>query len=256
MARFGYSYPVRPFAERLADLRASDAQDISRMFGPTDRETARRHGFLTATMTSDERVAESRAAGVRDDDPGWVLVLSGDRLGDDGGLEPAAAEGESPGTVDGVAIPAGGCFGEARRTLGEEVRELSYGQLANRYNIEAGDEAWGRPAYRAVVAEWSACMAEGGWKASDPLKPDDSDDQRRLVVRVNEDDPPSAEEIEFALAHIDCAERTNLVSRLQEVTDAVEAEYVEKHQLELQENRARLDEVVARAAKAIEQAGR
>ncbi len=75
-------------------------------------------------------------------------------------------------------------------------------------------------------------MAEGGWKASDPLKPDDSDDQRRLVVRVNEDDPPSAEEIEFALAHIDCAERTNLVSRLQEVTDAVEAEYVEKHGLD------------------------
>ncbi|MFT3887114.1 MAG: hypothetical protein QM713_02975 [Arachnia sp.] len=251
MRRFGFSYPVPPFSELLAAARAGEAELISRLYGPNDRETARRYGYLIKVSTAAEREADSPEGS---DDPNWLFVADGTRNLEDN-IDPTRTDGESPGEVDGVAVPYGGCFGEVRRSLGPELFHMNGGVLANKYQILAAEDAWTRPAFRAVAADWASCMRKAGWKASDPLKPADGDDVRRLVVRVNEDDPPSEEEVRLALADIDCKEATDLVSRLQKIVDDVELEYLEKHQLELQENRKRFDEIVETATKVVEQAG-
>lgn len=120
--------------------------------------------------------------------------------------------------------------------------------------VRNNEEAASRTDYRQAVAEWVKCMAPKGYTVTDPLRPREGDDMYQFSRR----DPmasPSVEEVAMALADIDCKEETELVPRLTQILKEVDQESIEKNQLALQEDRARIDERVRLATAEIEKAG-
>src|SRR5690606_20530370 len=146
----------------------------------------------------------------------------------------------SPGTIDGVVIPPGGCGGEADRTLGTGDPNVSMLGLARDLGIEAWSRFLSSKTYRAVVDEWVACMAARGHHVTDVLE-DHGDIARVVAGRTaasTERDAdgalvpaadPSAEEVALATATVECKEETNLVHRLDSAMAKVDEGVIEEH---------------------------
>ncbi|WP_275702652.1 hypothetical protein [Tessaracoccus caeni] len=241
LANFGFTHDVQSFSDRIAAAREREQLGITRLYGATDRDMAKKYGYYVEIKPRPERDHVG---------PEYELVVYGVRSLEEFDSELAFSATASPASVDGVEIPPGGCLGETWRRMGS-VPEAG-DSLARMLWFETADES--RPAYREVVNEWVSCMAASGYKATGPLDLEPGD----AAWEFRERDPltpPSEKEVALVLADIDCKEQTDLVKRLSEISWAVEQESVEKNLLALQEDRVKVEQRVARALKEIEKLG-
>lgn len=236
MADFGFAFePHRPFEQELQVMLEAERSSISRIYGITDAESAAQYGYGLPPV---EDSAEAQATWSE----AFELVLGGGKAG-------------SPGEIDGVAIPNGGCLGQARRELplGSED-ESSFG-LAHDLWLEGGVELRGGQEYRAVVQDWVDCLAEDGYRVTAPTG--DEGDIRDTATRVVDPESPgsqapaSQKEIQLAVADVACKQEVGLVERLNEIRRGIDSQLVEDNQLALQEDRARLDALVKEATEIV-----
>ncbi|MER7952417.1 hypothetical protein ABTY59_34000 [Streptomyces sp. NPDC096079] len=100
------------------------------------------------------------------------------------------------GVYAGRRIPEGGCFGEARRTLGGSSQGVS--PLVQRLTYDSYPASTRDPRVREVFARWSACMKAEGYTYPAPMA---ANDDPRFRPRPG---GPSRLEIDTALADLGC----------------------------------------------------
>lgn len=238
---FGFDYPVPSYKDLVSRHLALEEVTVSRWFGITNRDTAKVYGML---LPSNEWASDEVELM---DSPELSLVLLG----------PVTPDGEpildAPASIDGVVIPEGGCAGEASRRLGAE-NIMNFGDMARDLRFSSSKEFQDSSGYQELQAKWAACMSKAGYPQvkrtyNDPFA-------TKLIASRKEADKPSAEEIEFALASIDCMEEVDVQRRALKLRADFDQALVEKHQLELQEeNRQRMDEQVRRATDEVAKIG-
>ncbi|WP_147375529.1 hypothetical protein [Jiangella rhizosphaerae] len=217
---------LRRFGED-ADLPVPDPGPrlgpTERRYGLTDPAVAATHGYHLAGDAT-----RSGPAPVAVDDT--VLL---------GATTPGA-------TVAGLAVPEGGCVGEASRAVGGAPGSA---EIVQRINADSVSGAMTDPRVVAAFAAWSACMADAGYDYDDPWQPP--------ADGWLEDATPSTEEIAVATADVACKESTRLVAIWHHVDVELQEELVAAHEAELalveRDNRRRLE--AAREVLADGQAG-
>ncbi|MFI6207357.1 hypothetical protein ACIBAI_13270 [Streptomyces sp. NPDC051041] len=142
MQRFGFAYTPQPGVEEAEPARDSEYRMIP--------------------------AADAAAHGYHSPDGGEPV----DETGDDGKAgseaENAVRLGTGARTVDGKAVPEGGCKGETDRTMAEGLPELPVPSPVDQAANEAAQKAQSDPKLTAAVAEWSACMKEQGFVFAHP----------------------------------------------------------------------------------------
>ncbi|MFE7602435.1 hypothetical protein [Streptomyces sp. NPDC057494] len=144
------------------------------------------------------------------------------------------------GSYAGRRIPEGGCFGEARRTLGGSSQAVS--PLVQRLTNDSYPASMQDPSVQAVFARWSACMKAKGFAYPAPMA---ANDDPRFRPRP---EGPSRGEIDTALADIGC----RAAHRVAEVWHAAESRIqrasITTHATALAADRRALDATVRKAA--------
>lgn len=143
----------------------------------------------------------------------------------------AVADGSGPGSYRGRRVPAGGCLGQALRTLRRGGPVPADAGLAERLALESYVRTSEAGPMLAVFARWSACMHRAGFDYPDP--------------RAANNDPafrtrrPSGRERATAVADARCKREVDLVDHWATVETAYQRQQVAQHRAQL--------EVLARA---------
>jgi hypothetical protein len=239
---FGFDYPVPPFKTLLTQYLDGERETVGRWFGVTDRAVAKTYGMLLPPSQTDD-IEEK----IKDlDEAAFELALWGARK-PDWSVDPDGAH-----EIDGIAIPEGGCDGEASRRLGQE-NLMNFGDKARDLMFSSSVDFQNSAEYQELQRDWASCMSKAGYPSvnktyNDPFT-------MKLIGSRKNPDKASSEEIELALQSIDCMEETDLQARALKLRAAFDQNLIEKHQLELQENRKKMDEQVRRATDEVEKAG-
>lgn len=170
------------------------------------------------------------------------LLLQGRRDPNRGG--PPALETESPGEVDGRALPPGGCQGQAWRALAD-AGGIGWGSRSVYFWSMAVDRTIEAPGYAEAIRPWRECMASHGYTVTDPI--DDTGDIRAAVDRGTDMGMPYPEEVALVEADVRCKSEVNLIEALTPLRMAAQQQVLDEHRSELDADRAMLDDKVARA---------
>ncbi|WP_202186062.1 hypothetical protein [Streptomyces nojiriensis] len=166
----GLGAPYTPKARGNTDIETNE-----RRYGLADAELAKQHGYHVPDM-------DKRA----EDYPSSVMPL---------------VTGEVP-TYNGVAVPQGGCIGEAQREL-HEVELQDALNLPHKLNMESYAKSQKAPAVVKATEEWSNCMKESGHAYPDPLA---AINDKEFSAAI-----PGPHEKEVALADVLCKQKVNLI---------------------------------------------
>lgn len=190
--------PVRTFTYRPGDR--SLLANTERRYGITDASVAAEYGYRPRPGT----YPDSTTTDEPEMPQAVVAALTGERRG---------SSARNSAARD-ARVPADGCLGEAKRSLGGRPGVFRDSDLATRLNDAS--HLWSRrhPQVRAVVRDWAACMRRAGHPQTDPLDAP-GPDRRFQTPRA------TPEEIAIALADIGCKRRTRLV----EVWSGLERRY-------------------------------
>jgi hypothetical protein len=145
MARFGIAYEVTP--------------EPPGQYGPVSL-TDRRYGI------SDMDLARMYGYGLGPRDPALAPRPNRPQLGADG---ETVLTGQGRSIVSGIAVPAGGCIGEAERALTPPANAGADILRGSKLQFESFAQSRGDSRVRAAVDAWSACMAKAGFHYADPL---------------------------------------------------------------------------------------
>ena len=195
LRRFGVSYPVTPAADTN--------------YGPRSM-TDRRYGITDAALAS------TAGYGLGARDPALQTRPPTPDIGADG---ETALTGQGPTIVRGVPVPAGGCTGEARRTLDAQLPPGADLQLAQNLQMQSFEQAKRDSRVKTVNAAWSSCLAEHGYHYADPFAP---------LADPRFKGKLTPEQITVAATDIDCKGRTNLVGVWFSVESAYEARAIQQ----------------------------
>ncbi|MFJ4792878.1 hypothetical protein [Kitasatospora purpeofusca] len=158
--------------------------------------------------------------------------------GRDAPADPAAPAGR---TYNGLAIPPGGCLGEADDTLtrGGGILQDDAGALEINGRSFADSMADGR--VKAAFAAWSRCMKEKGQTYASPV--DAVGDERWFSSPT-----ATAPEIAAATADIGCKQQNNVVGIWFAVETAYQDRAVQADLKRLEQTRKAIDTTLANAA--------
>jgi len=188
MRRFGFDF--LPGLSNDVDRATATAKEFSsRRYGITALPIAKVYGYGLSPTTTGTAAPQSADSLPRPE----VAVLTGQAHG----------------------APAGGCVGEAARTVGTSLVSDADARTVAQIGQDAFLHAKSDRRVRAVFAAWSRCMARKGYSYSDPFRA--AGDPRWQGKNA----APSALELAVAHADISCKAATNLVG----ITFAVEADY-------------------------------
>lgn len=176
----GLGAPYTPKARGNTDIETNE-----RRYGLADAELAKQHGYHVPDM-------DKRA----EDYPSSVMPL---------------VTGEVT-TYNGVAVPQGGCIGEAQRELHETELQDAL-DLPHKLNMESYTRSQKAPAVVKATEEWSNCMKESGHTYPDPLAAINDKEFSAATA--------GAHEKEVALADVLCKQKVNLIG----VWSGAESEY-------------------------------
>ncbi|MGW1198850.1 hypothetical protein ACWD4B_23890 [Streptomyces sp. NPDC002536] len=145
------------------------------------------------------------------------------------------------GTLGGRKLPPGGCFGEARRTLGSATHGVS--PLVQKLTNASYGESQNDPRVKDVFAKWSACMRAKGMTYAAPM---DANDDPRFRP-----DPKGVSplEISTALADLACRDAHRVAEVWHDAEVRVQWRYVRENQAALAGDRRALDDVVRAAGR-------
>ncbi|MDV5147632.1 hypothetical protein R1T08_26535 [Streptomyces sp. SBC-4] len=217
-------------------------------YGLTDEARAARYGYSTPGYVPDSE-------GPRSDPltPAERLALSGGPLKSKpgGGMElpPRTLEEQqktdSRQTVNGKKIPAGGCGREAHLRLYAEKKEPEDLLYVFGMEGEALTRAQTSPKVAKAVKAWSACMAEKGYRVTDPMAP-----HKELGLNPERQaDLGSPKAIAAAKQDVACKKRVKLVGLWYEAEVGFQKELMEEHAETLTQVKTEHDERIKKAAK-------
>lgn len=215
-----------------------------RRYGVTDPVVAAEYGHHL------DAIGQANTPDLDAPPPAWLadgslrLVLHG---GGAGAAGPGRAEDSREPerrTYDGKPIPAGGCAGEANRTLGQADLTDEQLQLAGEISSESFFRAETDPRVVAVTKRWSGCMAEKGHHVRDPYDDD-----------FDIEGPITAAERRHAEDDVACKEETGLVDVWFDVESEFQQVLIQENLEALAEVQAAIDAKVAKALDVIATAG-
>lgn len=236
MARFGFDYPVRASSEE--DIDTKYRVNLSNHYGITSAMQAKRYGYGLPQMAYEKSIV------LQDQTEAFLFVLTGTR--NSGDIVPPDAK--SPGKVGGVVIPPGGCQGEASTLIyGNPGTQVEIGELAQQLTFDAGSVSISAPDIIAVRQAWVDCMAKKGYSRKMDLNADG------VALRWDRDPatPPTAGEVQEALADVDCKRQVDYVNVFNRIQVGYQKRVIEQNQLALNEEKLKVDAVVNNAMKAI-----
>ncbi|MEV5507275.1 hypothetical protein [Streptomyces orinoci] len=140
------------------------------------------------------------------------------------------------GSLGGRKLPPGGCFGEARRTLGSATHGIS--PLVQKLTNASYGESKNDPRVKEVFGRWSACMREKGLKYAAPM---DANDDPRFRPNPNGVSPL---EISTAMADLACRDTYRVAEVWHEAEVRVQLGYIQRNKDALTADRRALDGVI------------
>ena len=182
MARFGIDFT----APSWTNSEKSDS-DHYRLFGLMDFSAATRYGYHSSEeVEADGQVGSAHESlNLGGTSPAtYMTVFTGDPQGS---------------SVNGQAVPDGGCVGEARSKLHDDLSTQTLTEDATNYGLQMADKD-----SRVVRAfsTWSKCMSQAGFNYPTPMAA--NDDPRWGTTTASQD------EISAATADVNCKLSTNL----------------------------------------------
>ncbi|MEU3555672.1 hypothetical protein [Streptomyces fragilis] len=146
------------------------------------------------------------------------------------------------GAYQGQTVPNGGCREEVRRMLPPPVTPE-----ALRLSLESFDQAQERPEVVKAITEWSSCMKKKGYKRDHPLE--DIDAPGISISAPT----PGAEEIEHAVADVECKKETDLIGIWSSAERAEQVEGIKKNSLKISKEKAAKDRTANKARQMYEE---
>jgi hypothetical protein len=214
VSRFGLEVP--PVASGEVERSGNE-----RRYGLLDLKEAAAHGYVGAAGPAKRQRPREEAAS-----PQLVAV----------------ATGEGQATVNGRAVPEGGCRAEATRIVeaGAPVAEESL--LPELINLTS---YWAErhPQVTAAFAAWSRCMAAAGYTYDNPWQPNDNPKMR--------EPGPKDEYVKTAVADVACKHKTNLAGVWMAVDSAYQRDAIADNRAALEAVRVRRHVQFANASKAL-----
>lgn len=189
MSRFGFTVEPPPAGSSTVEPR-------SRRYGLVDLDEARQYGYRHPLAAEDSQGGEP----AQPRSEAYYAVATGELTHDHNGL----------------AIPEGGCFGEAQRILDEGAPVVENVMFGQSLVIQAGRRSEQDSRVVAAFEAWSECMARAGYNYADPWEANDDPAFGGPVV--------TSAEIAVATADVTCKEEVNLVN----IWAAVEVAYQEQ----------------------------
>ncbi|WP_369142124.1 hypothetical protein [Streptomyces sp. R44] len=235
MRSFGKEWRPAPALPRIGPRNMMDWR-----YGIHDEALSSRRGYQPDAAEQARYDAALRAQSERPaPSPDEELLLGGSNL-PESAREQAGPEARQ-GSFDGRKIPPGGCFGQARATLGSQSRGVS--PLVERLNFASYDASLRDPAVREVFGLWSACMREEGYSYAAPL---DADQDPRF--RPDPRPRVSAGQIATALADLSCRRRHRVAEVWHGVEVRIQDRYIRDNAARLAADRRTLDTVIRNSA--------
>ncbi|MQY13607.1 hypothetical protein SRB5_37570 [Streptomyces sp. RB5] len=210
MDRYGLDYVPAHVA------KATNAGPYTYLYGVDDPVVAAEYGYMDPRGLDPAAYRPARARELTEDEQ---LVMYGiqEEL-DTGELPTTLEESEAmKGPVfHGKQVPVTGCMGDSQLRINRPdkgwIDPTSLGSLQEDAAQEADDD----PRVKALLGEWSACMAGHGYRVKSPLTARDE-------LKVN-GDRKLKQAIRAAVQDVACKTETDLVKRWA----AVDAEYQKK----------------------------
>lgn len=213
MSRFGFP-PRDPWLDRDA-MVAEQQESEDRLYGIDSLSEAKTYGYVPALYANESQAKEPTES------TAYLFVYTGNKTGSDA---PPAGGWKSPGTFGGLAIPPGGCLGEARTKLWGNPDSQVRDQLAQGLGDSAFNQAIADPRVQALFGQWSACMAQQGYHYQTPFEP---------KFNRPASSSPSTTEVNTAVADVTCKQRIDMVAKWNAVNLDYQRRAIEKNQLAL-----------------------
>ncbi|MFD9723954.1 hypothetical protein [Streptomyces sp. NPDC059072] len=215
MKRYGFRYTGRN-GSTFPNGRA-------RLYGVSDADKAALYGYGNPDFPSGDG---QHAASEPQLGPNESLFLNGEKEEDPSKPVPMSQEeaertGQGAITVVGQTVPAGGCRRESYLKLYAPTKDsvdIMFAQnMATDSYLRSGEDS----RVRKVTAEWSACMAEKGYKTDHPVSPEED-----LGFQSAPSSPPA---IAAAQHDVACKDRTNLVGVWHTIQTAYQKQLIEEN---------------------------
>jgi len=218
MHRFGVNYT----APQTAPGGYGPRSLTDRRYGITDAALAARYGY----RLGDRDPALQKRPPARSLEPDAQTVLTG--------------EGRS--RIHGMAVPDGGCIGEADQHLARLAPPGADPWLGNRLQLESFQVSVRDQRVQDVFRAWSACMRRAGYEYASPRTV--AGDPQFVGSR------PGQHEIAVARADVRCKASTNVIGIWFTVESAYQSGWIRQHAVAMRSCRDALAAQV-RAARAL-----
>ncbi|MEU9862926.1 hypothetical protein AB0D99_18855 [Streptomyces sp. NPDC047971] len=228
MQRFGFTYEPPP---PVQSGRGSGSDDTR--YGLTDPDKAARYGYDSRAGAAPPVKPPAPSLGAT-----GQLALSGPDL-KQGAAQPMsweeAQKADSGKTVNGQKVPIGGCNRESYLKLYAPKKGAVDVMFVFNVTADAFTRARDDSRVAEAITAWSACMAEKGYKADDPVSP-----QEDLGIASGALGSPKA--VAAAKQDVACKERANLVGVWFTVESAYQQRNVEQNAETLNQAKTELEE--------------
>ncbi|GAA1992740.1 hypothetical protein GCM10009738_86960 [Kitasatospora viridis] len=225
MRRFGADYTPA--------VAAGGRSQMANRYGPTAPDTARTYGYHAPDA--------QRPANGRPSAPALPPALAA-VLGHGAGAPQPPGSPAAPDTYHGLAVPPGGCVGEADRALTAGGGIVQDDQTAVDINFQDYQRSLTDAAVTAAFARWSSCMAARGYWYDNPQSAV-NDTRWRTPA-------PSAQEIATAGADVACKQRAGVVAAWFGAESRLENEDIRARSADLTRIRRSIDTAVRNAGSA------
>ncbi|WP_432068886.1 hypothetical protein [Streptomyces sp. C10-9-1] len=219
MKRIGFQYKVPKLG--LMPPPSSNDSNMPRRYGITDLKEAEQLGYQvdSADISEVNKGGEPSQAE-------WQALTGRTAPGPEGMAAPM-----------GKGIPEGGCLGEAGRKLNANFGDTKTSELNRKsYEMSLRDDG-----VRRVIKQWSDCMQNKGYSFKDP--------QNAPFEYFGASDTASADEIQTAVADVECKEKHDLVGVWFDVETRIQKGFIEENHLVLDAERKQVTEAVKNASR-------
>ncbi|MER8182378.1 hypothetical protein [Kitasatospora sp. NPDC094015] len=221
MQRFGLDYAVGP-----ADPPTGPRTFMDRRYGLTDPAEAAVNGYHLGDR--DPRTQPVRPPQFSAEQQ---QVLTGHLPGKTG------TDGTSL-QVNGVPVPPGGCYDEAKRGLAGSG-DLGPSSLAQQTNFRTFKDSMSTAQVTQAFEAWSGCMKNRGYSYADPME---SIGDRRFLG-----DSPTPLELQVATADVTCKQQVDLIGTWFAAEASLQKESIARQQAEFTAALATKTEQLAKA---------
>ncbi|MCY0937491.1 hypothetical protein, partial [Streptomyces sp. H34-S4] len=233
MQRYGFRY------ESPRAGSAAQPRDESRRYGLSDAAVATRYGYNNPVLENRPPKPAPKQLG-----PNEKLFLNGEEQVDPAKPVPMSQEeSEKSGlgslTVDGKKVPSGGCMRESFLKLYAPVKNSVDVMVPQNFGFDAYGRSRQDTRVEKAIKEWSACMAEKGYRTDDPVSPE---------LGFNDATLGSPQAVTAAQQDVACKARTNLVGIWHTVEVAYQKRLIEQNAEVLTLAKTQLEERMRLAA--------